>query len=250
MAELSVFSVPWVLATCIIIFACFIRATTGFGQNLIMTPILLLILDPKSVVAISIFLGLFSSLCMLPFCYKELDMKKIVPLIVGSLIGIPIGTYIIVVISASGLKMLIGSLCVVLAIPLAMGWSLPLRREKLIGGIVGFLSGFFTSSTSIGGPPAVLYMHNQNWGKESIRSNLNIFFVIAGIITITSLYLAGVVNWDDMLQTISLVPALLAGLGIGILVFPHISGRFFRLISMAIVIIAGIIGVLSGFGII
>ena len=250
MADLIPFSVSWVLASCTTFFACFIAATTGFGQNLIMAPILLLILSPKSVVAVSVVLAFISGLGLLPFCFKNRDMRKIIPLAIGSLLGIPVGTYTIVIIAPSSLKMLIGSLCIVLAIPLAMGMSINLRQEKITGGVVGFLGGFFTSSTSMGGPPVVLYMHNQNWRKESIRSNLNMIFTMMGGVTIISLYFAGIVTWGDVVNAVSLVPALVAGLALGIFVFPRISVKLFRFISIVVVVVAGILGILSGLGVI
>ena len=249
MVDLIPFSVSWVLASGTTFFACFISATTGFGQNLIMAPILLLILSPKSVVAVSVVLAFISGLGLLPFCFRNREMKKIIPLAIGSLLGIPVGTYTIVIIAPSGLKMLIGSLCIVLAIPMAVGWSINFREEKITGGIVGFLSGFFTSSTSMGGPPVVLYMHNQNWGKEAIRSNLNVLFTMVGGVAVISLYFAGIIKPGDMVNALSLVPALVAGLALGIFLFPRISVRLFRLISIVVVVIAGIMGILSGLGI-
>jgi uncharacterized membrane protein YfcA len=250
MIDLVPFSLPWVLASGTTFFACFISATTGFGQNLIMAPILLLILSPKSVVAVSVVLAFIGGLGLMPFCLGKQDVRKIIPIAIGSLLGIPVGTYIIVVIAPSSLKMLIGGLCVVLAIPLALGMSLNLRREKVAGGIVGFLGGFFTASTSMGGPPVVLYMHNQNWRKEMIRANLNLIFILMGGITGVSLYFAGIVKWGDVLNAASLVPALAAGLALGIFVFPRISVRLFRYISIIVVVVAGIVGIFSGLGII
>jgi uncharacterized membrane protein YfcA len=249
MSDLNIFSALWFLIAGIIVFSAFIRATTGFGQNLAMVPILLWILDPKSAVTLGILLGMISSLAMLPFCYKQVDWQKVAPMIIGSLIGIPAGIYVILLINAATLKILIGGLCIILAVPMAFGFTLPLRRENIISGLVGCLSGFLTPTTSIGGPPVALYMHNQKWNKEVIRANLNIIFVIAGLITISSLFITGVLNWSDLLKSFSFIPALAIGIGIGMLVFPHLSSRVFRIISMVIVVVAGISGVLSGSGI-
>ena len=47
----------------------------------------------------------------------------------------------------------------------------------------------------------------------------------------------------------SLAPALLVGVGLGMVAFRKINARYFRWFSMALVICAGILGILSGFGV-
>lgn len=117
MYSLDIFSVPWFLALCAVFFAAFIRGMAGFGFALILAPILLLILNPTSVVVVNLFLGLLSSVLVLSYRFKKVNLKKILPMVASSLLGIPLGVWIITVTTPSILKILIGGLPFLLLYP-------------------------------------------------------------------------------------------------------------------------------------
>ncbi len=177
MPDFDFLSAVWILTLSVAFFAGFIRGVTGFAQNLVLVPILLLFLDAKSVVVISLLLSVIASIALLPWTWRSFDLKKILPLAAASLLGIPLGAYIIRIISPSTLKVFIGWLVIIFAVPLAFGITFRFRRERFVSGISGFISGFLSSSTSLGGPPVVLFMHSQNWPKSAIYSTLNIYFL-------------------------------------------------------------------------
>ena len=235
---------------CVVFFAAFVRGVAGFGFALITAPTLLLILSPKSVVAINLLLGIPSSALLLSYAFRQVDLRKILPLAAGSLLGIPLGVYIIKVIAPSALKVLIGGLTVFFAIPLILGFGAVFRREKLVSGVSGFLSGILSSSTSLGGPPVVLFMHNQNWRKEVIYSSLAAYFFFVCCCAIGALLVSGLIDGKVVVSAVSLVPALFVGLGLGLVAFSRINAGLFRRLSIAIVVAAGVLGVLSGLGVV
>ena len=245
---MDIFSLSWVFALCAVFVAAFIRGLTGFGFALILAPILLLILSPTSVVVVNLLLGLLSNIVVLSYSFKNVNLKKISPMIISSLFGIPVGAWIISVTAPSALKILIGGVTVSFAIPLALGFSKTFTREKLASGICGFLSGVLTSSTSIGGPPVVLFMHSQNWQKDVIHPSLAAYFLLVCSWSLVILSVSGLINAQMIVSAISLAPALLIGIGLGMIVFRRINTRYFRWFSMVIVICAGILGILSGLG--
>lgn len=249
MYSLDIFSVPWFLALCAVFFAAFIRGMAGFGFALILAPILLLILNPTSVVVVNLFLGLLSSVLVLSYRFKKVNLKKILPMVASSLLGIPLGAWIITVTTPSILKILIGGVTVSFAIPLALGFSKALTREKLACGISGFLSGVLSSSTSLSGPPIILFMHNQNWQKDIIHPSLAVYFLFTCFWSLLALSVSGLIDAQIIISAASLVPALLIGVGLGMLAFRRINALYFRWLSMAIVVCAGILGILSGVGV-
>lgn len=248
MHSLDIFSVPWFLALCAVFFAAFIRGMAGFGFALILAPIMFLILNPASVVVVNLFLGLFSNILILPYYLKKVNLKKILPMVTSSLLGIPLGAWIITVTAPSILKILIGGVIVSFAVPLALGFSKAFTREKLACGISGFLSGVLSSSTSLAGPPIVLFMYNQNWQKDVVYSSLAAYFLFACSGSLLALSISGLIDAQIIVSAASLAPALLIGVGLGMLAFRRINARYFRWLSMAIVICAGILGILSGIG--
>ena len=246
---LDIFSVPWLWAILITFTAYYFRAITGFGHSLIMAPVLLIFLDPKYVVVLNLLLALLGSILLLPSAIKNRQMEKVFPMLIGAFLGVPVGTYIIQIISPAALKVLIGGLCAVLAVPLAFGFSIKVHRQGYASGVFGFLSGVSNAATSLGGPPAVIYMHSQNWCKEVTHSSLTFLFTFQISWSMVTLFLGGLLNKEVVFGAASLIPALLGGLGLGMLTFPKVNLKVFRFISVAMVIAGGIAGIISGLGV-
>lgn len=249
MQALDIFSLQWFLALAAVLFAAFVRGTAGFGFALVLAPIMLLILEPKSVVVINLLLGVLSHIAVLRSSFKRVDLRRTLPMAAASLMGIPVGVLVIKVISPSALKVLIGAVTVFFAIPLAMGLTRAFGRERPVAGIAGFLSGLLNSSTSLGGPPVVLFMHNQRWPMDRIHPSLAAYFLFASVFSLVGLLIAGLVDIPVAVTAASLSPALLVGVGLGMLAFRRVNERFFRTLSIVIVFCSGILAILSGMGI-
>ena len=249
MQNLEIFSTPWIVAICAVSFAGFIRGISGFGFGLILVPILLIILQPTAVVITVLALTLINSIFVVAYSFRKIDFKRMFPLSGSSLLGIPLGIWIISIIAPNIMKISIGILIIVIAITLAKGFQKSFKSEKLSSGLAGFLSGMFASSAGLAGPPVVLFMHNQNWSKEVIHPSLSAHFVFISSCSLVVLYLVGLMDLEIIPAATSMAPAMLIGVYLGMKVFHRINTRFFRNISIAIVICTGILGIVSGLGI-
>ena len=249
MQNLDIFSTSWALASCLVFFAAFIRGISGFGFALILAPILLLILNPTSVVVIILLLGLLSNVLVLYYSFKKVNLKIILPIIASSSIGIPLGIRIITLVSPSTLKIIIGGITVFFAVLLSLGLTKTFSHEKLASGVAGFIGGVLSSSTGIGGPPVVLFMHNQKWQREVIHASLAAYFLYSSSFSLVALTISGLVDTQLIISAVSLAPILFTGIGLGIVVFRRINARYFRRLTMAIVICSGILGISSGLNI-
>ena len=248
MQSLEIFSTPWIFALCAVLFAAFIRGLAGFGLALILAPILLLTLNPVAVVVINLFLTLLSNILVVLRSFVSVNFKRILPMTLSSLLGIPLGAWIISVISPTTLKILIGTVIICFAVPVAIGFRKTFASERLSSSIAGFFSGILASSTSLGGPPVVLFMHSQDWSKELIHPSLAAYFIFLACCSLGALSLSGQVNVGMITTAASLAPAMIVGVSLGMIAFRRVNARFFRALSVSIVICAGLLGVVSGLG--
>ena len=250
MVDLDIFSASWFLAFGAVFFAATVRGTTGFGFALVLAPILLLLLEAKSVVVIDLLLGALGNIVVVVTSLRNIRWRWIRPMLAGVVLGIPLGVFTISAISSSALKVMIGAVVLVFAIPLALGFTRAFRHEKPVAGLAGFTGGFLASSTSLGGPPIVLFMHNQGWHKEAIHPSLAACFLLMTSGSLVGLLISGLVSRPTVLTAASLAPALLIGTGVGMVAFRRINERLFRTLSVVIILGAGIAAVLSGLGVI
>ena len=248
MQSLEIFSPVWIFALCAVLFTAFIRGLAGFGFALILAPVFLLILSPAAVVVINLCLSFLSNIVIVVHSFASIDFRRVLPMSLSSLLGIPLGVWVLSVVTPSILKIFIGAVIICFAVLVAFGIRKTFASERIPSCMAGFFSGILSSSTSLGGPPVVLFMHGQNWPKEVIHPRLAGYFTVLGSFSLIALSLSGHVAVATLITAASLAPALLVGTALGMIVFQKVNARFFRGFSVAIVICAGLLGVTSGLG--
>ena len=249
MQGLDIFSTSWFVAIGGLLLAAFIRGTTGFGFALVFTPFMILIMEPKAVIPLNLILASLSNIMVVASCYKAINIRRLLPMIVISLLGVPIGVFIIAIISPTILKILIGGITVIFAILLVFKLTPRFTNERWASGIAGLMSGILNASTSLSGPPVVLFMHTQSWQKEEIHPSLSAFFLINTGASLIGLSISGMVTPDILRTAASLAPGLVIGVFLGMLAFKRVNESYFRILSVAVVVVTGILAVLSGLGV-
>lgn len=237
--------VTWALTFLIVLVAAFILTATGFGFALVVSPLLLIFLDPKTVIVYNLFLGLIVCLPILWQCRHYARSRQLLLLGVSSLIGLPLGTYILSNVASPVLKLLIAGFVVIFAVILALGYSYRFKKQTVSSVVTGFVGGTLMTSTGLGGPPVVLFLLNQGCDKNTFRASMMVYLVFCGIGALVALAISGVVTGAILLSSLSFIPALAVGFYLGIKVLPYIHSAIFRRIVLAIVILTGLLGVVT-----
>ena len=169
--------------------ACY--AVTGFGFALVMTPLLAITWDVKSAVATSVVLSTVALLPLLVGARAHVPISRVTVLVIGSFAGIPLGVVILEALDADALQALVASTVIIAALLLYF-------RPTVAGGAdsgsrqlgTGFVSGVVGGSTSMGGPPIVLYLIGREPDVAAFRATLLAFFLPGSVLQIA--LLAGV----------------------------------------------------------
>jgi uncharacterized membrane protein YfcA len=235
----------WILSGIVVFFATLTMSIAGFGFGLIATPLLFLFLDPKTVVLFSASLGSIVGILIFIQARKFANFKIITILGLSSLAGVPVGIYILEQISPPILKFIIGLLVILFALFLTLGYTVKIKREYLGCGISGFIGGTLMTGTGLGGPPVVLFLVNQAHQKDPFRANLSAYLIIVGIASFAVLGISGTVSGPALLDTLTFIPVVVLAYFIGIKVVPHIKQELFRKIILAIILLAGIAGIVT-----
>ena len=189
-------------------------STVGFGIGLATIPVLLLVLDPQTVVvtvntAAPLLFLLF--LLILWQTREFLDVREMVPISLAGLAGVPIGVMLLSVVGAATLRIGIATLVILTACAVAFNLRSPIPRTRLTGPAVGFLGEVFINSTGIGGPMLVLHLLARNWPRHAIRAALSFYFLAIGITGLAGYAVAGLYTTER----ISLVLAVLVPVVLG-----------------------------------
>ena len=135
-------------------------------------PFLLLLYDPQVVVPVIVLSGVVLSAFLVAESYRQMRPSQIATVTAGALCGLPVGTAILMTWSPAALKVATGATVASFAVLLWTGYGRPIFRERVAGLLVGFMGGVFGGSTSLYGPPVILFGVNQTWeDRKSTRLN-------------------------------------------------------------------------------
>ncbi|HSD59137.1 MAG TPA: sulfite exporter TauE/SafE family protein [Methanotrichaceae archaeon] len=228
----------------LIIFASMlIRTVTGFGSALIAIPLLSILFGAKYAIP---FILLYE--CLIDIMILGRDGLKVRgevnqawPLLVSGLIGIPLGTEILIRSDEGLLKIVIGIALIIFSILLLWNVNLRLKRDRFGSAAAGLMGGFLCGSIGMPGPPMALLLSSQGFTKEEFRKLMVIFLTVVDFLTFIYFIWIGLINADMLMQSLMLLPALALGFLAGSFVFGKVDEVYFRRLALGITLAAGIL---------
>lgn len=229
----------------IILAAGLIQGLTGFGFGLIAVPMLLLFLPPKTVVPVVTVLGLLITTIMLVKLKYRVEWKRIRFLAIAGIIGMPLGTYLLVAVSGDMLKVAIGIVVASFGVLSLAGFRREIKSEGIASALVGFASGVIKGSTSMPGPPAVLFLANQDCKKHAFQANLVAYFTILGLATLPFFIACNLMTRQVLLYSALFLPVTFLGAMGGMRLTACIKEGPFRIVTLGLTVVAGLMSVIS-----
>jgi len=234
----------------IFIIAAILQGLTGFGFSILAVPLITLFISPKIAVPILVMFSLIINIVVFSSSRKSFNIKRIWLLLIFGIIGMPLGTYFLVVLNDNIIKLFIGIFIALFGLLLLLGFRQEFKREKLSMIPIGFISGILGGSVSMSGPPIILFLSNQGVNKQVFRANLAVYFFILNILTISVYFLNGLITKQVINYSVTFLPALVIGVIIGNFLSHKIKENHFRKLTLILLIIMGLLSIISGLKII
>ena len=232
----------------IIFLAAVVMGVTSFGFALIAVPLLNLLLPLKVLVPVLILYGVITDMILLLPIYRHLDLKGMGYLVGAGILGIPLGTWLLVILDESILKIAVGIIVIVSAWALYSGYRVQIGNEKLGNAVAGFISGLLNGSITMSGPPVIIFYNNQQLEKQVFRANLAFYFLLTTVITVPFMYWGGLFTPDVIKLAVTMSPSLLigaAGILLGSRLGTSMSGSLFNRLSLLLFFLMGCMSIIS-----
>ncbi len=214
------------------------QTSTGFGFSIVATPFLLLLFEPREAVQINLILSLVISTVLIRKIRKDIDKDIVKRFVKGSLAGLPVGIFIFLMMDMTLLKTTVSILILLLTILLILNFRL--RHTSKRDWTVGGLSGAFTTSIGMPGPPILLYFSGTDTAKEKLRGTTLAFYLwIYAVSLLVQILFAGTAKEIWMSSALAL-PIVLIGLLLGQLLFRWINQALFRKLTYGLLIFTGV----------
>jgi uncharacterized membrane protein YfcA len=188
-----------------------VQGLTGFGGALVSIPLLSLIMDVKQAVPLAILNGLVVTTTLAYTLRRQFDWRKILPLLVGSVPGIILGTGLLKQADPVVISRLLGVILVTISALNLFFTPRPLNPPRIWGYLAGFFSGAINATVGAGGPPAIIYTMLHNWNKDEIRATLTGFFVLNGYVTAAVHASSGIITGQTLQQFVVTFGCVLLG---------------------------------------
>ena len=164
-------------------------------------------------------------------------------LLIGRVIGGPLGLLCLIYLEQRILSTTIGSIVLFAGLASYFGWTLERNSSNSFN--AGMFSGIFAMIAGVGGPPvAILYRDTK--GKE-FRPSLNAVFTFGILITLTLLLIDGRIYQDHLYMFAYMIIPSFLGIGLSSKLFTKVSDKvisngviWFSIISGLVVIFRNI----------
>lgn len=233
----------WELTACLSIVAigAYVQGSIGFGMNLIATPVIALI-DPAAVPGAMVLLALPLTATMAAREHHHADWHGVRWILAGWLPGVIIGVAVVSVVATDTLTAIVGGLILV-AVALNLVHS-NLRVTRSTAAVAGVAGGAMGATAAISGPPlALLYQHQSG---ETIRATLALCFVSGALMTTVGLALAGELRVEQLMLSLTLLPALAVGIALSARTTRWLAGRSLRPAVLSFAAVAGTAALIRG----
>lgn len=214
-----------------------VQGSVGFGANLLAVPVLALV-EPAALPATLTMAVLPLVVAMAVGERHGIDGRGALSIVAWRIPGTIVGALTVAAVSAETVSALAGGAVLAAVAVTAGGVTVPVNRTTTAA--AGVASGVMGTATSIGGPPvALLYQRREG---PVLRSTLAVTFGAGLLISLVGQSAVGAVTGWHVLLALSLVPGVVAGLGIARALAGRLDGPWLR---PAVLTLAGVTGLMA-----
>ena len=228
--------VELLIALLAVVVGATIMGTVSFGMGLVVAPVLLLFLAPKSaIVTVNAIIPILLAFVLLT-TWRHLQFRRLLGMALGGLLAVPLGVLVLESANPTVLRITIGAAILILGVMNLLNITLPMANRPGSGLAIGFLTSLSITTLSIGGPLAAAYIVAQHWQREQMRAALAFYFLCTYLVAFCIYYATGLVDRDTLINIGLLVPALVVGFGIGAILARRMNEAVFRYVAIGVII--------------
>jgi uncharacterized membrane protein YfcA len=205
-----------IVANLVIFSAAVLQAATGIGFAMLSVPLLALI-SLDWVPAPMLICNIILSVVLTRPGRGALHRSEASPLAAGLIIGTAAGAGVLTLFDERGLGLTIGAIIVLAVFASLVTPPLRITRPRLLfGACLGGATGVIAA---MHGPPLILLYQRES--PQKVRATMAGVFLFGCFLALGSLWMAGLLGWDDLRRGLILLP----GVGLGYLVGKALGGR-------------------------
>lgn len=218
------------------------RGFSGFGAALIFVPVAARLVGPQLASTVLLLVDAILAAPMILPAFGHASRPSVALMVIGALVGVPLGTAVLAMADPLLLRWLIVALAAAMLALLLSGRRYHGRPHASLTVAVGAISGLFGGIAQIGGPPVIAYWLGGVARAEVARASIILFFAASTFISIVSYAAGGLMTGEALQLSVLAAPGYGAGLWIGSKLFGHAGDATFRRVALALIALAIVLG--------
>ena len=208
--------------------AAFTIGAIGFGFGLTTTPVLLLYLDPQTVVVVVNAVAILAFGLMLFETRREVRYRELAPVAVAGFLGAPVGVYALSTLDPHALRIGIAVLVLALTVLVIMNrkWRIP--KPQVTGPVIGFCASAMVTGLAIGGPLLVLFLLGRGMDRQGVRASMAFLFTVMYCTAVAGYSVQGLITTERLLLTAAAIPAVALGYWLSVRLTGKMNAQMFR----------------------
>jgi uncharacterized membrane protein YfcA len=222
--------------------AAFVTALAGFAFGMIAAAVWVYALTPAQIpmlIAAYALLVQGYAVCKLRHL---LDVHRLMPFIVGSAIGLPIGILALRWASPAQFRSGVGILLILFSLYNLVRPKMPKMKQAGLGAdaAIGVLNGVIGGSTGLAGVAALIWSSMRGWTRDEQRSVFQPTAVATFVMILLAFGGTGVITGETVRLFLIGLPALALGTWLGWALYGKLDESAFRRIVLILLLISGI----------
>ena len=239
--QLSLVEVYFIIFTVFI--ASIVRGFNGFGFSATCISGFSFIMPAIEIVPIILILEVMISIFMIPYIRNKIDWNFVIKILIGIIIGSPIGLFLLKYLASELTHLLICIIIIFFSILLMNGYSNTKINNNYAKISTGFIAGTVNGFSLLGGMPVALFLLVTKIKPVIIRGSLAALFFLTDTYAFVLSFFGGIVDMTTIYRTLPLIIILPIGVFIGDKFFVKSKEETYRKVVFYFLIFISIFGI-------
>lgn len=219
----------------------FVMGLTGFGFGMVAMSLSPLLINIKQANVLVTILALLNCLFVTWHMRHAIDLRKVLPIFLGAIIGVPIGVYLLKILQPEVIKSILGVILITFSTYSILKKDSKRYIIKWWGIPIGILSGILNGIINMGGPPVIIYTYYQKWNKDSIKATLITYFTFCTSYKVVLLIVSKLVVLETVKMVGIMLPVVYIGAFLGTVWFEKVNREQMRKVTFSVLICLGVL---------
>ena len=220
----------------------YVSGLAGFGTGLTALVFWLHAVQPVVAGPLVVICSIAAQIQTLPAIWHAIVWRRVVPFSLGGLVGVPVGTALLPLVSLQAFKLLIG--CVLITY---CSFMLSRRTASKISwggnranGIVGLGGGILGGLAGLSGPLPTIWISLRGWSKDEKRSVFQVFNLSTLMFAAASQAIGGFMTSEVGRLMLIALPGTFLGAWLGRKTYDKLGDGRFDQVVLVLLLISGV----------